>query len=125
MSTRLIPPVSPLTEPYWDAARNGQLRVQQCVACKAWSFPARANCPQVFPNYDARFRYPDKIGQIKLFRKLNIAHPASELFLDVASFHKQFNHESAGNNLKYPLVFKLDWDVRGQGSQKSSLRISG
>ena len=45
MSTRLIPPVSPLTEPYWDAARNGQLLVQQCGACKAWSFPARANCP--------------------------------------------------------------------------------
>ena len=45
MSTRLIPPISPLTEPYWDAARDGQLLVQQCGACKAWSFPARANCP--------------------------------------------------------------------------------
>ena len=50
---------------------------------------ARANCPHVFPNYDARFKYPGKIGQIKLFRQMNISHPSTEIYADVASYHKQ------------------------------------
>ena len=28
---------------------------------------ARANCPNVFPNYDAKFNYPGKIGQNGIF----------------------------------------------------------
>jgi ribosomal protein S6--L-glutamate ligase len=75
---------------------------------------ARANCRHVFPNYDARFRYPDKIGQIKLFRELDIAHPASELFLNVASFHERCNEESPAKSWTYPMVFKLDWGGEGE-----------
>jgi len=74
---------------------------------------ARANCRHVFPNYDARFRYPDKIGQIKLFRDFNIAHPASEIFSNLASFHEGFKKRPARINLNYPLVFKLDWGGEG------------
>ena len=75
---------------------------------------ARANCRHVFPNYDVRFRYPDKIGQINLFRNFNIAHPASHLFLNTASFHKEFNQGPSKIRLKYPLVFKLDWGGEGE-----------
>lgn len=46
MSTRLIPPTSELTQPYWEAARNDQLVVQQCAACQHWAFPPRAHCPE-------------------------------------------------------------------------------
>ena len=31
---------------------------------------AKKNCKSVFPNYDARFKYPGKIGQIELFNKM-------------------------------------------------------
>ena len=65
---------------------------------------ARANCRHVFPNYDARFRYPDKIGQVKLFREFKIAHPASEIFLNVNSFHQGFKKRPSKYRLKYPLV---------------------
>lgn len=75
---------------------------------------ARANCRHVFPNYDARFRYPDKIGQIKLFRDLHIAHPASDIFLNIAAFHKEFKKGPSNASLKYPLVFKLDWGGEGE-----------
>jgi ribosomal protein S6--L-glutamate ligase len=74
---------------------------------------ARANCRHVFPNYDARFRYPGKIGQIKLFRDFNIAHPASEIFSNLASFHEGFKKRPVRINLNYPLVFKLDWGGEG------------
>jgi hypothetical protein len=46
MSARPIPPVSPLTEPYWDAARRGELAVQRCERCRARPFPPRAHCPR-------------------------------------------------------------------------------
>jgi ribosomal protein S6--L-glutamate ligase len=75
---------------------------------------ARANCPHVFPNYDARFKYPDKIGQIQLFRDHNIAHPASDIFPDVASFQKGIKNLPPGRALTYPLVFKLNWGGEGR-----------
>jgi ribosomal protein S6--L-glutamate ligase len=75
---------------------------------------ARANCRHVFPNYDARFRYPDKIGQIKLFRDFHIAHPASDIFLNMASFYKGFKKRPSKISLIYPLVFKLDWGGEGE-----------
>ena len=75
---------------------------------------ARSNCSHVFPNYDARFRYPDKIGQIRLFREFSIAHPGSELFLDVDSYYEKLNQASAANSLKYPMVFKLNWGGEGE-----------
>ena len=74
---------------------------------------ARANCRHVFPNYDARFRYPDKIGQIKLFRDFHIAHPASDIFLNIVSFQKGFKKGPSKISLIYPLVFKLDWGGEG------------
>jgi len=75
---------------------------------------ARANCRNVFPNYDARFRYPDKIGQIKLFREFNMAHPATEIFSDLALFHEGFKKRPSRINLNYPFVFKLDWGGEGE-----------
>ena len=75
---------------------------------------ARANCPYVFPNYDTRFQYPGKIGQTKLFRKFKIAHPASEIYLNLASFHQQFGKRSSPDRLQFPLVFKMDWGGEGE-----------
>ncbi|MFC1882962.1 RimK family alpha-L-glutamate ligase [Thermodesulfobacteriota bacterium] len=75
---------------------------------------ARAHCPHVFPNYDARFRYPDKIGQIKLFREFNMAHPATEIFVNVDSFHRGFKNRTSKDSLKFPFVFKLDWGGEGE-----------
>ena len=46
MSARLIPPGTELTQPYWDAARQGQLVMQQCSACSHYLFPPGANCPK-------------------------------------------------------------------------------
>ena len=45
MSARPIPPTSDLTAPYWEAARRGELSLQQCDACQERAFPPRAHCP--------------------------------------------------------------------------------
>lgn len=44
MSARILPPVSELTQPYWDAARNKQLVVQFCERCEHRPFPPRTHC---------------------------------------------------------------------------------
>ncbi len=74
---------------------------------------ARANCPNVFPNYDARFKYPGKIGQIKLFRKFNARHPSTKLFSNIASFQTTYRQNPARFQFEYPIVFKLDWGGEG------------
>jgi ribosomal protein S6--L-glutamate ligase len=75
---------------------------------------ARENCPHVFPNYDARFKYPGKINQIKLFRKVKVAHPASEIFTQVALFQKQYPKGLTKLSFNYPVVFKMDWGGEGE-----------
>ena len=75
---------------------------------------ARANCPNVFPNYDARFRYPGKLGQIRLFRKLDVRHPESRIYSDVASFQKRHGCDRVMSPRQFPFVVKLDWGGEGE-----------
>ena len=75
---------------------------------------ARSNCPNVFPNYDARFKYPGKIGQIALFRANDAPHPASELFSNVAAFQQRYTISPQNVIFDYPFVFKLDWGGEGE-----------
>jgi ribosomal protein S6--L-glutamate ligase len=75
---------------------------------------ARANCPNVFPNYDARFNYPGKTGQIKLFRDIRAPHPESEIYSNVALFQRRNGKSLKKLSFNYPLVFKLDWGGEGE-----------
>lgn len=42
---RILPQPDVLTEPYWEGARLGQLRLQHCVACAAVWHPPLPCCP--------------------------------------------------------------------------------
>ncbi len=72
---------------------------------------ARENCPHVFPNYDARFRYPGKIGQIRLFRETDTPHPEAEIFANTAEFRMRYPD---GAHPNFPVVFKFDWGGEGE-----------
>ena len=82
---------------------------------------ARKNCRNVFPNYDARFQYPGKIGQIRLMRRFQAAHPRSMLFSDLSAFRSRiksglepgFGHERHSADLTFPLVLKFNWGGEG------------
>lgn len=75
---------------------------------------ARANCPNVFPNYDAKFKYPGKTGQIELFRQIKVCHPSTETYSDIASFHAKYDQPPYRFPWQYPIVFKLDWGGEGE-----------
>ena len=70
---------------------------------------ARDNCPHVFPNYDARFRYPGKIGQIELFRKTNAPHPRTIVYETVDTLFDANTNQIKNVDFDFPFVFKFDW----------------
>jgi len=78
----------------------------------------RANCKYVFPNWDARFDYPGKTGQIRLFRKIGrkrgVAHPRTWLFKDIRSYRLRKGKITFQETEPYPFVFKLNYGGEGQ-----------
>ncbi|UCF93866.1 MAG: hypothetical protein JSW39_06815 [Desulfobacterales bacterium] len=74
---------------------------------------ARANCRHVFPNYDARFSFAGKLGQIRLFRQMEMAHPRTESYKNLACFHRRYGRAPKEVAFSYPFVFKFDWGGEG------------
>jgi ribosomal protein S6--L-glutamate ligase len=74
---------------------------------------ARRFCRSVFPNYDARFDYPGKIGQIKLFQMHQVPHPETCFFSSVAEYHEKASAINNDGVPGYPFVFKYDWGGEG------------
>lgn len=74
---------------------------------------ARENCPHVFPNYDTRFEFPDKIGQARLFQHLKVAHPRTRIFASVVAFQKTDAPMGLTPDVPFPMVFKFDWGGEG------------
>ena len=63
-----------------DAADVAAIRQAAAVilpqACRRSLYEAaRQHCPRVFPNYAARFAYPGKAGQVRLFQETGVPHP--------------------------------------------------
>ena len=75
---------------------------------------AIANCRHVFPNYDARFAYPGKIGQIQLFQKKDAAHPRTKTFAALTDFRQQYGENAKDFGFEMPWVFKFDWGGEGE-----------
>jgi uncharacterized OB-fold protein len=46
MARKPVPRPTPETQPYWDGARSGELRIQRCTACGDHYFYPRPLCPR-------------------------------------------------------------------------------
>ncbi len=44
MALRPLPEISPLTEPFWSAAKERRLVIQRCDGCRAYRFPPEVAC---------------------------------------------------------------------------------
>jgi ribosomal protein S6--L-glutamate ligase len=75
---------------------------------------ARDNCKNAFPDYDARFKYPGKIGQMHLFQKTGTAHPRTETYASLKDFRQQYSDEPKDIAFELPCVFKFDWGGEGE-----------
>ena len=74
---------------------------------------ARNTCKHVFPNFDAKFKYKGKIGQIQLFQKTNAAHPKTEMHQNMNAFLMHYGGSLEKPNFDFPFVFKFDWGGDG------------
>ncbi|MFZ0132352.1 MAG: hypothetical protein WAK95_07405 [Desulfobacterales bacterium] len=78
----------------------------------------RETCAVYFPNYDARFAYPGKTGQVALFKKASVPHPRTLAFGDTAEFYRRCRRvpDDLPDNLPFgfPCVFKFDWGGEGE-----------
>jgi len=75
---------------------------------------ARSNCRHVFPDYAARFRFPGKIGQIRLFQDLGVRHPATRTYGCVNDFFDSGESDAPDFPFAFPLVLKLNWGGEGE-----------
>lgn len=66
---------------------------------------AAANNPNVFPDFSARFDYPGKTGQARLFRQTDVKHPRTLVFDAVG--------DAPSPPMNTPFVFKMDWGGEG------------
>jgi len=67
----------------------------------------------VFPNYDARFDYPGKIGQMHLFQKFKTPHPKTIICRTTDDFYRQAGASGLPPGFSFPFVFKYDWGGEG------------
>ena len=75
---------------------------------------AKDNCTHVFPNYDARFAYPEKIGQAKLFQKTRVPHPHTVFYENGASMDAGYHTLLKKPPFNLPFVFKFNWGGEGE-----------
>jgi len=74
---------------------------------------ARSICPHVFPNYDARFDYPDKFGQARLFQEIGVPHPRTEVYDRNKLSDAVYEDLIKNPPFSFPFVFKFDWGGEG------------
>lgn len=75
---------------------------------------AREHCPRVFPNYDLRFAYPGKSGQVRVFQDLGVPHPRSQVF-DSSKAFADWLALTSETSWPPPLMIKLDHGGEGDG----------
>jgi ribosomal protein S6--L-glutamate ligase len=70
------------------------------------------NCDRFFPDYTARFAYPGKLGQARLFRQTGTCHPDTKIFERFADYDASCKI-NARFLPSYPFVLKMDWGGEG------------
>jgi ribosomal protein S6--L-glutamate ligase len=86
----------------------------------------------LFPDYEARFEYPGKIGQSFLFEKLKCPYPETRQWLSVKAFKKAYPKAEEYPH-RIPFLIKADetheaeriYPITDQGALESSLEDLG
>lgn len=75
----------------------------------------REHCDHVFPNYDARFDFPGKLGQSLLFKKTGVPFPPTYTFETLSFYYNRYGQDFLTYPIGFPCVFKTDWGGEGEG----------
>ncbi len=58
-----VPSPTPVTQPFWDGLREGQVRLQQCNACERWIHYPRSRCPNCL-SADVSWHEVNGVGEV-------------------------------------------------------------
>ncbi|MEW6080157.1 MAG: glutathione synthase [Thermodesulfobacteriota bacterium] len=98
-----------------DAMKSASAVILPQACRKELYEAARTYCPRVFPDFNKKFAYPGKTGQIRLFRETGTPHPETRLFAGTAHFQAGAEKPDATSRLEFPAVFKLNGADEGHG----------
>ena len=60
------PATTPLTDPFWEGTRVGELRVQRCASCGHWRWTPQLACPRCWSE-EAEWRATSGRGELYSF----------------------------------------------------------
>ncbi|SPD74266.1 RimK-like ATP-grasp domain protein [uncultured Desulfobacterium sp.] len=69
----------------------------------------------MFPNYEARFKYPGKIGQARLFKEHGLPHPETICWRSVEQYEQSFPAGSESLPHSLPFLIKDDKTHEAEG----------
>jgi uncharacterized OB-fold protein len=72
------PPIDPWTRPFWQAARQGKLMIQQCQSCRRHIFYPRIICPFCFSE---QITWVESTGKGKIYTFSVVQNNAPSAFI--------------------------------------------
>ena len=77
------------------------------IPCTKWRITTAG---MYFLILTARFQYPGKIGQVRLFQEKNVPHPRTETYMNLDTpLPNTMGGGSETPAFDFPFVFKFDW----------------
>lgn len=74
---------------------------------------ARQSCTRIFPDYTARFAWPDKTGQSRMFLHFQAPHPKTAVFDSLADLDYKCKSDPSLAGFDFPFVFKYNGPGEG------------
>jgi uncharacterized OB-fold protein len=79
----IIPGMTDLTRPYWEAAREGRLVVQECAHCGALQHPPQPACPNCHGVcHGSVLRWREVSGEGTVYSRTVVRHATHAAFAD-------------------------------------------
>lgn len=75
----------------------------------------KRHCSKLFPNFDAKFKFPGKTGQARLFESFGAPFPTTRTFSSIKEWPEAMDRPGQQAFMPFPFVFKLDWGGEGDG----------
>ncbi len=74
-----IPMADPLTQPFWEGTKDGELRIQRCQACNNRFFYPRERCPQCLSD---KLEWGAVSGKGRIYSFIVVRQPGNPAFND-------------------------------------------
>lgn len=116
----IVPGMTELTAPYWDAAREGRLVVQECQSCRQVWHPPLPRCPHCHsdpshgdPSHGAGLGWRELSGAGTVYTYTVVRHPTHFAFADKIPYILAIVELAEGPRLVTALTGVEPDEVRG------------